>query len=214
MSEGNYLVHYASKYYDPVKAHEYYMRHRQLSGNFRKSYSTTKMNATGQKAFAYVNNQINKKRDAAIKSNTERLQSQTTGSITARKAEVIRALSDKTKNLSHYEKRKLAIQLQQYVQNARKTLNERTALMKQEVESKYNKDRAKEYDKINKEFQKKQIQNRTTKLEKEAEQQVTYTPTSSGSQTKTRTATTPTRTLANTIRKNRYYAIRNKKYRR
>ena len=26
------LMHYASKYYDPVKAHEYYMKHRKLKG--------------------------------------------------------------------------------------------------------------------------------------------------------------------------------------
>lgn len=27
-----YLIHYASEYYDPVKAHEYYMKHRHLKG--------------------------------------------------------------------------------------------------------------------------------------------------------------------------------------
>lgn len=26
----DYLAHYASKYYDPVKAHEYYLRTREL----------------------------------------------------------------------------------------------------------------------------------------------------------------------------------------
>ena len=28
----NEILHYASPYYDPVKAHEYYMKHRQLKG--------------------------------------------------------------------------------------------------------------------------------------------------------------------------------------
>ena len=34
------LQHYASPYYDPVKAHEYYMRTRELKGR----RSTTKLN--------------------------------------------------------------------------------------------------------------------------------------------------------------------------
>lgn len=28
----DYLIHYASPYYDPVKAHEYYMKNRELKG--------------------------------------------------------------------------------------------------------------------------------------------------------------------------------------
>ena len=32
-TEGNSLEHYASKYYDPKKRHEYYMRTRKLKGN-------------------------------------------------------------------------------------------------------------------------------------------------------------------------------------
>lgn len=31
------LAHYASPYYDPVKAHEYYMRHRKLKGRRKGS---------------------------------------------------------------------------------------------------------------------------------------------------------------------------------
>ena len=32
MSKPTYLIHYASPYYDPIKAHEYYMDHRKLKG--------------------------------------------------------------------------------------------------------------------------------------------------------------------------------------
>lgn len=30
----NEILHYASPYYDPVKAHEYYMKHRELKGSY------------------------------------------------------------------------------------------------------------------------------------------------------------------------------------
>ena len=35
--EQNDLYHYASKYYDPVKAHEYYMKHRKLKHRIKSS---------------------------------------------------------------------------------------------------------------------------------------------------------------------------------
>ena len=38
------LVHYASKYYDPQKAHEYYMRTRELNGR-----STSTLTDDGKK---------------------------------------------------------------------------------------------------------------------------------------------------------------------
>ena len=54
-----YLMHYASKYYDPVKAHEYYMQHRQLKGRKRSMsaldeegkeiWSVSKENITAEK---------------------------------------------------------------------------------------------------------------------------------------------------------------------
>lgn len=33
----NDVVHYASQYYDPVKAHEYYEQHKQLKGRVKKN---------------------------------------------------------------------------------------------------------------------------------------------------------------------------------
>lgn len=48
------LQHYASPYYDPVKAHEYYMRTRELKGR----RSTTKLNDEGKEIWAYTKNEI------------------------------------------------------------------------------------------------------------------------------------------------------------
>lgn len=52
------LEHYASPYYDPVKAHEYYMRTRELKG--RKS--TARLNDTGKAAARYVKDRLTEER--------------------------------------------------------------------------------------------------------------------------------------------------------
>ena len=56
---------YASKYYDPVKAHEYYMKHRQLRG--RKS--TTGLNSTGKEAAKFVKDKLQEERKAKMAEN-------------------------------------------------------------------------------------------------------------------------------------------------
>ncbi len=48
---------YASKYYDPVKAHEYYMKHRQLKGRQSRS-STAGLNEMGKIAAKEVKEAI------------------------------------------------------------------------------------------------------------------------------------------------------------
>lgn len=57
------IAHYASPYYDPVKAHEYYERTKKLKG--RKT--GTSLNDVGKEAKTYVRNRINAKRDQDLK---------------------------------------------------------------------------------------------------------------------------------------------------
>lgn len=59
---GTYLVHYASKYYDPVKAHEYYEEHKKLKGRT----STAGLNEEGRIAAQYIRKNINDERDKNI----------------------------------------------------------------------------------------------------------------------------------------------------
>lgn len=54
------LMHYASKYYDPVKAHEYYMRTRELKG--KRSAST--LNDEGKKIWSYTKQRITEEKKA------------------------------------------------------------------------------------------------------------------------------------------------------
>ena len=62
MKRNDYLMHYASPYYDPIKAHEYYMRTRQLKGRT----STAGLNDSGKEAASYIKKKLNDERDAKI----------------------------------------------------------------------------------------------------------------------------------------------------
>lgn len=53
-----HLCHYSSKYYDPVKAHEYYENHKQLSG---KKTSTNKTSKKSKKEKKSVEERIKEK---------------------------------------------------------------------------------------------------------------------------------------------------------
>ena len=61
------LRHYASPYYDPQKAHEYYMRTRELKGR-----STTSLNDEGKKIWSYTKNNIKSEKTAKIKEEQEK----------------------------------------------------------------------------------------------------------------------------------------------
>lgn len=71
------LVHqqYASPYYDPVKAHEYYEQHKQLKGN-RRSTSTASLNEKGKKAALYVKKQIDDEHKAELDKHNEDIKTQ------------------------------------------------------------------------------------------------------------------------------------------
>lgn len=69
------LKHYASPYYDPVKAHEYYMRTRELKG--RKS--TKGLNDEGKNAAKYIKEQLNAERDSKIEKHKTGTQGQVEG---------------------------------------------------------------------------------------------------------------------------------------
>lgn len=58
------LKHYASEYYDPVKAHEYYMRTRQLKGR----NSTAGLNDKGKAAAKQVKDNLDAERKAKVES--------------------------------------------------------------------------------------------------------------------------------------------------
>jgi hypothetical protein len=70
MWQYNYLAHYASEYYDPVKAHQYYEEHKQLKGRTRKGSLTEE----GKKINDYVKANINSERNSKLEAEKARYQ--------------------------------------------------------------------------------------------------------------------------------------------
>lgn len=66
---------YASPYYDPVKAHEYYEQHKKLTGN-KRSTSTASLNEQGKKAALYVKSKIDEEHKAESEAHNEKIKSQ------------------------------------------------------------------------------------------------------------------------------------------
>ena len=106
------LTHYASPYYDPVKAHEYYMRTRELKGRT----STAGLNDEGKAAASYVKEQLTTERKSKVEANKEdttnqidKLREQKKANIAAHKAAMqkqIDSLRNKLSNMSAVDKKK------------------------------------------------------------------------------------------------------------
>ena len=89
------LQHYASPYYDPVKAHEYYMRTRELKGR----RSTTKLNDEGKKVWAYTKNEISGEKKEKVKEEQE-TRKQKIAELRAKAKATREQISDKLKELN------------------------------------------------------------------------------------------------------------------
>lgn len=105
--EEDELAHYASPYYDPVKAHEYYMRTRELKG--RKS--TAGLNDEGKGAATYVKGQIQGERKirtevarTARRQNMESATEKAKSAIASGAAATRRKVSDLRHKLSRMSK--------------------------------------------------------------------------------------------------------------
>ena len=90
------MAQYTSKYYDPVKAHQYYEEHKKLKG--RKT-STSKLNDTGKNTASYVKEQINKEKKESIESESKRYSNSIFETTSEAKAKISQ-LQKKFKKLS------------------------------------------------------------------------------------------------------------------
>lgn len=106
-----YLLHYASPYYDPEKAHEYYMKNRELKGdttsaNSSASTSTTKrkgtLNDKGKAAKAYVKNQIDQERDSKLAGEDEARKGRLEQNENERKSMLEKTAEERDKEISDY----------------------------------------------------------------------------------------------------------------
>ena len=108
----NEILHYASPYYDPVKAHEYYIKHRELKGRD----STAGLNDEGKAAASYVKEQLTTEHKSKVEANKEdttnqidKLREQKKSNIEAHKAAMqsqIDRLKAKLSSMSSEDKQK------------------------------------------------------------------------------------------------------------
>lgn len=99
------MAEYASKYYDPVKAHEYYEKHKQLKGRNART-STKGLNEQGKNAAKYVKEQIMAERkeyykqlSEALKSKIAQLRESLKGASKEEKAQAIAELREQYKSI-------------------------------------------------------------------------------------------------------------------
>lgn len=146
----NYISHYASPYYDPEKAHEYYMRTRKLKG--RKS--TAGLNDEGKAAAKYVKEQLTSERKQVISDKKD----EHTNINEAYKNQMqskIDLLRAKLKRMSKFEKRKHRETIQNQItmlreenKSRRKELSEQLKNFRTETKELYDEKYISELDKI------------------------------------------------------------------
>lgn len=166
------LMHYASKYYDPKKAHEYYMRTRELSD--RKS--TSSLNDTGKEIAKNVKDNLDAERAQKVelhkdqtKNKIDQLSSSKQQQIESNREIVnnkIQSLRDQLKSMSSAEKKankefiqsiidglrdqnkKDRLELQESFSNDRKSLNDAHSEKKKALKEEYDEKYLQELDKI------------------------------------------------------------------
>jgi hypothetical protein len=94
----DWLQHYASPYYDPVKAHEYYMKHRELVGR----NSTSGLNKEGQDMAAHIKKNIDSELQSKIASSKSRMETDVNSSTDRKNAIVSRASDKMAKDIERF----------------------------------------------------------------------------------------------------------------
>lgn len=128
MRHSGVLMHYASKYYDPVKAHEYYERTKQLKGDGEKKVTEAQLEEKGKEAATYVRKSMNEERDAKIGNIKSQTKKDSASETKAMKLK-IQSLRDYVKQLSPERKKEEQERLVKMV----KQLRNQSARTRQEL---------------------------------------------------------------------------------
>lgn len=115
---------YASKYYDPVKRHEYYMKHRQLKGRQARS-STATLNEEGKIAAKEVKDGIMAERKEAYEAVKEEMNKK------------IDKLRQRLKAMPPFKRKKMRKIIQAEIKALRVEAKEKKAKLKEEYQEKY-----------------------------------------------------------------------------
>ena len=130
---------YASPYYDPVKAHEYYEQHKKLTGN-KRSTSTASLNEQGKKAAMYVKSKIDEEHKTETDAHNEEIKSQREAAKNDTKAKIDAATKElksqseamkvRLKKMNPAQRKHAEIQMRAEIEKMKKANQEnREALM-------------------------------------------------------------------------------------
>lgn len=128
------LIHYASPYYDPQKAHEYYMRTRELKGR----RSASKLNDDGKEIWNYTKDSIKNEKSSVTKNNQEEYKRNIT-QIRAKAKKTRTQISIKLKKLNEYLTQKASNEKKQIQNNknsALKKIDDNSENQKKSIEKK------------------------------------------------------------------------------
>lgn len=171
---------YDSKYYDPVKAHEYYERTKAARGLYKGIYKKgTTLNEKGQAAKAYISKRIKEETAAKIKGNTESADKRISKKYAATQQELARhknimeskisALQEYLKNVPASVKKVRSQNIQKQI----KLLRSRNAQERARILGVYNADKSKitdERQKANSKIRENAKNTQTIEIEKLKEQ--------------------------------------------
>lgn len=111
MPNDDEIYHYASKYYDPVKAHEYYMQKRVLKGQTTgvKNISTT---SAQRKSMSETKRTVNEMQREEMKARAEEL-----------RKEIAESISKRIKRLSDEDKKRVGDEIKNLIDQAKEEYN-------------------------------------------------------------------------------------------
>lgn len=115
---------YASKYYDPVKRHEYYMKHRQLKGRQQRQ-STASLNEDGKIAAKEVKDALTAERKEAYDKIKEEMNKK------------IDELRKRLKGMSPERRKREKESIKAEIKSLRTEAKEKKAKLKEEYQEKY-----------------------------------------------------------------------------
>lgn len=141
----DYLEHYASPYYDPVKAHEYYMRTRQLKGT---SSNKKSLNDAGKEAKEYVSNQLNEEYKKKVSDVDSGKSESLNSDNVARIKSSIDLFRSRLENMSDFQREKASKQLTKMISLYKKAINKRKQTLKKSLNEEYKTKKTEEINKI------------------------------------------------------------------
>lgn len=112
MPNDDEIYHYASKYYDPIKAHEYYMQRRVLKGRASGVKNSTLSSSSLRNPLSGNKRTVTQTQRDEMKARAEEL-----------RKEIAESISKRIKRLSDEDKKRVGDEIKQVIEKAKEEYN-------------------------------------------------------------------------------------------